>query len=137
MKKWFILIMPFLMLAGCTQQVQKNMNVNLIVERYDTVQQDYVPFMTFKEQQQISDGLTLLHELAWTTTTPPNTTPNYRFYIVAEDLSVTDIKAVMYEVWFDDLTATAILANDSRKETVYLDHAKVNEIYDLLMNSAK
>lgn len=113
------------------------MNVNLIVERYDTVQQDYVPFMTFKEQQQISDGLTLLHELAWTTTTPPNTTPNYRFYIVAEDPSVTDIKAVMYEVWFDDLTATAILANDSRKETVYLDHAKVNEIYDLLMNSAK
>lgn len=96
MKKWFILIMPFLMLAGCTQQVQKNMNVNLIVERYDTVQQDYVPFMTFKEQQQISDGLTLLHELAWTTTTPPNTTPNYRFYIVAEDPSVTDIKAVMY-----------------------------------------
>ncbi|MGN5456652.1 MAG: hypothetical protein ACI4XN_11725 [Candidatus Kurthia intestinigallinarum] len=137
MKK-YILLLPFvfLLISGCAQQ-PKNMNVNVVVERYDTVQEDYIKFMTVKDQQQIKEGKKFVKELTWSNEAPPRTIPNYRFYDVAEDSADFDIKPVMYYVWFDEATATAIISKDDKKTSASLDNAQVNAMYDLLVTSSK
>lgn len=137
MKK-YILLLPFvlLLISGCAQQ-PKNTNVNVVVERYDTIQEDYIKFMTVKDQQQIKEGKKFVKDLTWSNEAPPKTIPNYRFYDVAEEGADFDIKAVMYYVWFDEATATAIISKDDKKTSASLDNAQVNAMYDLLVTSSK
>jgi len=137
MKKYILLLsFVLLLISGCAQQ-PKNMNVNVVVERYDTVQEDYIKFMTVKDQQQIKEGKKFVKELTWSNEAPPRTIPNYRFYDVAEDSADFDIKPVMYYVWFDEATATAIISKDDKKTSASLDNAQVNDMYDLLVTSSK
>lgn len=137
MKKYLLLLpLVLLLLSGCTQQ-PKNMNVNVIVERYDATQKDYIKFMTVKDQQQIKEGKKFIKDLTWSNGAPPKTIPNYRFYDVAEDKADFDIKPVMYYVWFDDATGTAILSKDDKKTSASLDNAQVNDMYDLLVTTSK
>lgn len=136
--KRYLLLFPLvlLLLSGCTQQ-PKNMNVNVIVERYDATQKDYIKFMTVKDQQQITEGKKFINELTWSKEKPPKTIPNYRFYDVAEEGADFDIKPVLYEVWFDDATNTAIISRDNKETFASLNKSQVNDMYDLLTTSSK
>lgn len=122
------LLLCIVLLTACAHKAPIQ---TLHIERYDSQKKETVPFMTFTEKQQVKDALNFVQHISWQKTAPPKTPYNYIFYFDIDEKNA-DAKVVTYDVWFDPIAQTAIIANDA-EETAFMHRQAIAELYDLMM----